>query len=269
MGDFLQAGPHPHLEPREDPLPVERSPAIDQDRSIIIRAEKRHPTPFVVQGDPYLPGKLVQTHVGTGGCQGVISLQRPNALLGGEAHGSLPLRGLSGHPYSPDTPLSHLHLPKMPPRGETLAAQHARLEVESLWVVREVLGHQLAPDLFSVLGEMEVGVSRGWVQGHVGCRRRENKSNRSRTWPWERLEMFLMGRGQLEIHWGRRGSTNALRCSLFLAPRGVFGFIGPHRSPWMQPGASQHQAATPLPFLPPSLPVGSHCFSRWDLFHKP
>lgn len=35
-------------------------------------------------------------------------------------------------------------------------------------------------------------MSRGWVQGHVGCRRRENESNGGRTWPWERLEMFLL-----------------------------------------------------------------------------
>lgn len=35
-------------------------------------------------------------------------------------------------------------------------------------------------------------MSCGWVQGHVGCRTRENQSTGGRAWPQERLEMFLL-----------------------------------------------------------------------------
>lgn len=35
-------------------------------------------------------------------------------------------------------------------------------------------------------------MSCGWVQGHVGCRTRENQSTGGRAWPQERLELFLL-----------------------------------------------------------------------------
>lgn len=79
----------------------------------------------------------------------------------------------------------------MPPRGEALTTQHAGFKVKSPRVVWEVLLHQLAPGLFSVLGEVKVGVSRRWVQGDVGCRTRDNQSIGGRAWPQEILEIFL------------------------------------------------------------------------------
>lgn len=161
----------PNPEERQDSLSIERSWRKSKSQGLIVGVEESHASLLIVQRDPDSPWSPTQ---GLDRFEGGESLKpvptdanSPNSLGRVKVNPTLSPCRISGHSYSPKSSAPQLHFPTAPPHREAFAAQHGAVGVESLGVVRQVLGCFIPAHAPSILGKNEVGVCCVWIQGHV------------------------------------------------------------------------------------------------------
>lgn len=171
-------GGEQHAEVGEDPLAAEGGHTEGEDAAAGAQGVKGDLPHLVVQVDPDLPAAERDEGVGgrrEGHAELVVLLQAPDLGVGLEEDPAFPPHRFPSHPHGPEAP-ARLHLPVVATRGEALAAQHARIRVETARALRPAVPRSAPGGLLEVLGEDHLGAGRGGIQGDIHWKGKERKS---------------------------------------------------------------------------------------------
>lgn len=97
-------------------------------------------------------------------CVTVAQADNPEAFGRVEEDDTLPLDGLCRHPDVPLLALAHVNGPAVFPRGKAGGPQHAHPGGAPLRVIRQLLLGAVL-NAAQLVGELEVGLCRVWVEG--------------------------------------------------------------------------------------------------------
>lgn len=175
QGSWAEAevGASPHPEEREDALPSKAGFLESKDRGELLGKVESHLFPLVIQNHPDPPGIPTRGEGGWGGGESSVPIpaapHSPDPLLRPKLQAAPPGQGISGHTEGPGPTSHHLHLPAMPPRGETPVAQHAAEDIKSPGVGGQILLCIRPPHPPAVPGHDEARVGSVRVQSDKCC----------------------------------------------------------------------------------------------------
>lgn len=156
---WRQVGEEPLCEPVAEGVYDGRIDSVDEDYLALV----------VVQfdGDP----RWLQLQLQFGArrrlgpvCVTVAQAYDPEAFRWVEEDDTLPLDGFCRHPDVPLLALAHVNGPAVFPRGEAGGAHHAHPGGAPLRVIRKLLLGAVL-DAAQLVGELQVGLRRVWVEG--------------------------------------------------------------------------------------------------------